>query len=135
MTDTARATIQTYFDAFNAGNTAGMIACLSEDVAHHVNEGQVRTGKAAFAAFCDHMSRSYRENLTDMVIFTTEDGTRGAAEFIVNGTYLQTDPGLPEARGQTYRLPAGTFFSLQDDKITRIVTYYNLADWIAQVSA
>jgi steroid delta-isomerase-like uncharacterized protein len=135
MTDTARATIQTYFDAFNAGNTAGMIACLSEDVAHHVNEGQVRTGKAAFAAFCDHMSRSYRENLTDMVIFTTEDGTRGAAEFIVNGTYLQTDPGLPEARGQTYRLPAGTFFSLQDGKITRIVTYYNLADWIAQVSA
>lgn len=135
MTDTARATIQTYFGAFNAGDTQGMIACLSEDVAHHVNEGKVRTGKAAFTEFCDHMSRSYRENLTDMVIFTAADDTRGAAEFIVNGTYLQTDPGLPEARGQTYRLPAGSFFSLQDGKITRIVTYYNLADWIAQVSA
>ena len=135
MTDTARATIQTYFGAFNAGDTQGMIACLSEDVAHHVNEGKVRTGKAAFTEFCDHMSRSYRENLTDMVIFTATDDTRGAAEFIVNGTYLQTDPGLPEARGQTYRLPAGSFFSLQDGKITRIVTYYNLADWIAQVSA
>ena len=135
MTDTARATIQTYFGAFNAGDTQGMIACLSEDVAHHVNEGKVRTGKPAFTEFCDHMSRSYRENLTDMVIFTATDDTRGAAEFIVNGTYLQTDPGLPEARGQTYRLPAGSFFSLQDGKIPRIVTYYNLADWIAQVSA
>jgi steroid delta-isomerase-like uncharacterized protein len=135
MTDTARATIQSYFDAFNAGDTKGMLACLSDDVAHHVNEGKVRTGKVAFGEFCDHMSRCYRENLTDMAIFTAQDGTRAAAEFIVNGTYLQTDSGLPEARGQTYRLPAGSFFSLQDGKITRVVTYYNLADWVAQVSA
>jgi steroid delta-isomerase-like uncharacterized protein len=135
MTDTARPTIQAYFDAFNAGDTAGMLACLADDVAHHVNEGKVRTGKAAFAEFCDHMSRCYRENLTDMVIFTDPSGTRAAAEFIVNGTYLATDPGLPEAKGQGYRLPAGSFFSLADGKITRVVTYYNLADWVAQVSA
>ncbi|MFD1193930.1 ketosteroid isomerase-related protein [Seohaeicola saemankumensis] len=135
MTDIAGTTIRTYFDAFNAGDTAGMLACLADDVAHHVNEGKVRRGKAAFAEFCDHMSRCYAENLTDMVIFTSPDGTRAAAEFIVNGTYLATDPGLPAAHGQTYRLPAGSFFSLADGKITRVVTYYNLADWVAQVSA
>lgn len=135
MTDTARATIQSYFDAFNAGDTAAMVGCLSDDVAHHVNEGKVRTGKAAFADFCDHMSRCYRENLTDMVIFASPDGTRAAAEYIVNGTYLESDAGLPAAKGQSYRLPAGSFFSLQDGKITRVVTYYNLADWVAQVSA
>lgn len=129
------ATIQTYFEAFNAGDVNGMLACLSEDVAHHVNEGKVRVGKAAFAEFCAHMSRCYKEHLTDMVIFDAEGGTRAAAEFIVNGTYLATDPGLPEAQGQTYRLPAGSFFSLKDGKITRVVTYYNLADWIAQVTA
>ena len=135
MTDIAGTTIRTYFDAFNAGDTAGMLACLADDVAHHVNEGKVRRGKAAFAEFCDHMSRCYAEDLTDMVIFTSPDGTRAAAEFIVNGTYLATDPGLPAAHGQTYRLPAGSFFSLADGKITRVVTYYNLADWVAQVSA
>ncbi len=26
------------------------------------------------------------------------------------------------------------FFTLDEGKITRVVTYYNLADWIAQVS-
>lgn len=134
MTQTAQDTIQSYFTAFNAGDTDGMLAGLAEDVAHHVNEGNVRTGKQAFAAFCDHMSRCYKENLTDMVIFTSPDGTRAAAEFIVNGTYLQTDSGLPDAKGQTYRLPAGSFFSLRDGRITRVVTYYNLADWVAQVS-
>jgi steroid delta-isomerase-like uncharacterized protein len=131
----ARDTIETYFTAFNAGETDKMLDCLADDIAHHVNEGQVREGKEKFAAFNDHMTRCYKEELTDMVIFVNEDGTRAAAEFIVNGTYLATDEGLPEAKGQTYRLPAGSFFSLRDGQITRVVTYYNLADWIRQVSA
>ncbi|WP_306005527.1 ketosteroid isomerase-related protein [Aquicoccus porphyridii] len=127
--------IHRYFTAFNAGDTDGMLACLSDDVAHHVNEGKIRTGKAKFADFCAHMSRCYREELTDMVVFEAQNGTRAAAEYVVNGTYLSTDDGLPEARGQTYRLPAGSFFDVENGKITRVTTYYNLADWMAQVSA
>ncbi len=127
--------INRYYAAFNAGDLEAMLDCLSEDVAHHVNEGQVRMGKAAFAEFCAHMNRCYKEHLTDIVVMQNETGNRVAAEFIVNGTYLATDAGLPEARGQTYVLPAGSFFSVEDGKITRVVTYYNLADWIAQVSA
>ena len=126
--------IKTYFEAFNAGDIDGMLSCLSDDIAHHVNEGNVRKGKDAFRAFCEHMSRCYAENLTDMVIFEAENGTRAAAEFIVNGTYLATDEGLPEANGQKYCLPAGSFFSLSEGKISRVVTYYNLSDWIRQVS-
>lgn len=127
--------ITRYYAAFNAADTDAMIACLAPDVAHHVNEGNVRVGTEAFAAFCAHMTRCYRENLTDIVVMATPDGTRAAAEFTVNGTYLQTDEGLPAAQGQTYCLPAGGFFSVADGKITRIVTYYNLADWMAQVSS
>ena len=128
-------TVRAYFEAFNRGDVAGMLACLSEDVRHHVNEGKVRIGKDAFRAFCEHMSRCYREELTDMVILKAGGGSRAAAEYIVIGTYLQTDEGLPEAHGQRYRLPAGSFFTLEDRRITRVVTYYNLADWTAQVSA
>jgi len=130
MSDVVRA----YFEAFNAGDTEAMLACLSDDVAHHVNEGQVRRGKALFAAFCAHMSRCYREHLSDLVIFSADDGRRAAAEYTVNGTYLETDAGLPEASGQSYCLPAGSFFTLEGGKICRVVTYYNLADWTAQVS-
>ena len=126
--------VQRYFDAFNAGDTQGMVDCLTEDVAHHVNEGNIRQGKALFAEFCAHMSRCYREELTDMVIFSAGGGTRAAAEYIVNGTYLATDSGLPEAMGQTYRLPAGSFFDIRDGLIARVTTYYNLADWMRQVS-
>lgn len=126
--------VNRYFDAFNAGDTDAMLDCLTDDVAHHVNEGQIRTGKALFADFCAHMTRCYAENLTDMQVFVNADQTRAAAEYVVNGTYLQTDAGLPVARNQTYKLPAGSFFDLKDGKIARVTTYYNLADWTAQVA-
>lgn len=131
----ARDTIAAYFTAFNAGDADAMLALVTDDVEHHVNQGKVRRGRAAFAEFCAHMGVSYREELRDLVIFASEDGTRGAAEFTVHGEYLQTDPGLPLARGQRYVLPAGSFFALRDGRIARVTTYYNLQDWIAQVSA
>ena len=130
-----RATLETYYAAFNAGDAAGMLACLTDDIEHRVNEGGVRRGKDLFAEFCSHMGVSYRETLKDMVIFVNEDATRGAAEFVVHGEYLQTDPGLPEAKGQKYILPAGAFFDLREGKIARVTTFYNLKDWVAQVSA
>ena len=130
----SRETIERYYAAFNAGDGAGMLACVTDDIEHRVNEGDIRRGKALFAEFCAHMGQSYREELRDMVIFTTPDGMRGAAEFTVHGTYLQTDPGLPEARGQGYVLPAGAFFDLRGGLIARVTTFYNLADWMRQVS-
>ncbi|WP_411838150.1 ketosteroid isomerase-related protein [Paracoccus sp. ME4] len=132
---TATDLIAAYYDAFNAGRTDDMLALLHDDVEHHVNEGQIRHGRARFAEFNAHMTECYRENLTDMVIMANDAGDRAAAEFVVNGTYLKTDPGLPEAAGQTYRLPAGAFFTLRDGRIARVTTYYNLADWMAQVGA
>ena len=129
------ALLNRYYAAFNSGDTATMVALVTDDVSHDVNQGGRRTGKALFTEFNAHMTRCYKETLSDIVVFVSEDGTRGAAEFTVNGTYLASDEGLPEAKGQTYRLPAGTFFDIRDGQIARITTYYNLEDWIAQVSA
>ena len=126
--------VSRYYRAFNAGDPAGMLDCVAEDVEHRVNEGGIRRGRAKFAEFCAHMGVSYREELRDLVIFADDTGTRGAAEFVVHGTYLKTDPGLPEAKGQTYILPAGGFFDIRDGKISRVTTFYNLNDWIKQVS-
>lgn len=98
-----------------------------------INEGEREVGRERFRAFMLRINRSYRERLTDIVIFASEDGSRAAAEFVVNGTYLANDEGLPEAHGQTYVLPAGAFFDVRDGKIARVTNYYSLANWIAQV--
>ncbi len=128
------ALIRRYYDAFNSGDTAGMFACLAEDVVHDANQGGRRVGKAHFADFCRHMSETYQERLTDIAVMTNADGTRAAAEFNVHGTYLKTDEGLPPATGQKYQLPAGTFFTVANGQITRVTTYYNLTDWLLQVA-
>jgi steroid delta-isomerase-like uncharacterized protein len=132
---TATETVEAYLAAFNLGHTDAMLGLVSEDIAHHVNESGIRTGKEAFAEFNAHMTRCYRERLEDIVVFRTADTNRAAAEFTVCGEYLATDAGLPEANGQTYKLPAGAFFTVTGGKISRITTYYNLSNWIAQVSA
>lgn len=128
------ALIRRYYDAFNQGDVDGMVNCLSDDVVHDVNQGVRRPGKQAFRIFCDHMSRCYDERLNDIVVMTSPDGARASAEFNVVGTYLTTDTGLPAANGQRYALPGGAFFAVKDGKITRITTYYNLTDWLMQVS-
>ena len=128
------ALIRRYYDAFNRGDTDGVLACVAEDVVHDVNQGMRRQGKAAFRVFSQHMSRCYREELTDIVVMLSSDGLRAAAEFNVHGTYLETDEGLPPANGQTYVLPAGTFFAIKDGRIARVTTYYNLTDWLMQVT-
>lgn len=130
----SEALIRRYYEAFNLGDADGMLACLADTVAHDVNQGMRREGKDKFRAFCQHMARCYREELTDIVVMTSEDGRRASAEFNVNGTYLETDEGLPPAKGQRYVLPAGTFFAIDGGKITRVTTYYNLTDWLVQVA-
>lgn len=130
---TATELVQAYYAAFNAGDMAAFLDLLTEDVVHDINQGERQTGKAAFAGFMEKMNRCYRERLTDIVVMQNADGSRAAAEFVVNGEYLADDEGLPPANGQKYVLPAGAFFEIKDGKVARISNYYNLNDWIAQV--
>ncbi len=122
--------IHAYYEAFNRADFGRMADLVSPDLVHEPNEGDPRHGEAAFRAFLKHMDTCYAETLTDLVVMVSEDGTRAAAEFMVNGTYKQTDAGLPPATGQTYRLPAGCFFEVRDGRIARIRNYYNLSHWL-----
>ncbi|KAB2911026.1 MAG: isopropylmalate/homocitrate/citramalate synthase [Hyphomicrobiaceae bacterium] len=128
------ALVNRYYDAFNRGDIEGMLACVSDDVIHDVNQGGRRKGRQAFHEFCRHMQRCYKEQLDSITVMATADGVRAAAEFNVRGTYLATEEGLPPAHGQTYGLPAGTFFEVRNGRISRVTTYYNLTDWLLQVA-
>lgn len=129
----AEALVRQYYAAFNKGDEAAFLALLADDVAHDVNQGGRETGRGLFARFLTRMNRCYRERIEDLVVLTEPTGTRAAAEFTVHGTYVATDEGLPEAKGQTYVLPAGAFFELRDGKVARISNFYNLQDWLRQV--
>ena len=137
--DRATTLILAYYAAFNRGDWTAMLALLTDDVAHDLNQGARETGRDAFAAFLARMDRSYREQLRDIVVMASPDGARAAAEYVVHGDYLIADDGLPPANGQKYVLPGGAFFDIVfpdggSGRIARVTNYYNLQDWIAQMS-
>ncbi|SBS34317.1 SnoaL-like domain protein [Marinomonas spartinae] len=127
--------LQQYYDAFNAQDMDTFLSLLTDDVVHDINQGNREVGKDRFAAFMARMNRNYKETIVDIVVMSNPAGDRAAVEFTVLGEYLGTDGGLPDANGQTYKLPAGAFFDIRDGKVARVTNYYNLEDWIAQVSA
>jgi steroid delta-isomerase-like uncharacterized protein len=126
--------IERYYAAFNRADWESMLDCLSEDVAHDINQGQRESGRDTFRRFLERMNRCYREQLRDIVIMSSADGVHAAAEYVVHGEYLADDEGLPPAHGQRYVLPGGAFFAIRDGRLARISNYYNLQDWVAQVT-
>lgn len=127
--------VKDYYQYFNNQDWNGMLSLVSEDICHEPNEGQTRKGIELFKEFLQKMDTAYQETLTNQVFFSSEENpTRIATEFTVNGIYKIAEPGLPAAHGQQYILPAGAFLEVNDGKITRITTYYNLELWISLVS-
>jgi steroid delta-isomerase-like uncharacterized protein len=124
-----------YYDVFNSGDREAMLALLTEDVRHDINQGGCEVGREAFRAFLERMDRCYQEQVEELMVVANEDGTRGAAEFFIRGAYISTDEGLPPASGQKYRLRVGAFFEIRDGLVARVTNYYNLQDWLAQVGA
>jgi steroid delta-isomerase-like uncharacterized protein len=136
--ETALKIIQAYYRAFNDLscdlNHDSILALLSDQVVHDINQGAREIGKPAFAKFLKSMNEQYKEHLSDFTLFANDAGSLGAAEFTCSGEYLKSAPGLPAAHGQKYTLPVGAFFELADRKIARVSNFYNAAEWIRQVT-
>jgi steroid delta-isomerase-like uncharacterized protein len=127
--------IRLYYEAFNQNDRNGMLRLLHEEVVHGVNQGGEELGREAFSQFLVHMDNCYEEQVEDLVVLVNETGERAAAEFFIRGRYIGTDEGLPEATGQAYFLRVGAFFELSEGHFSRVTNYYNMQDWIRQISA
>ena len=127
--------ISLYYESFNRGDRPAFLRLLHPEVVHDINQGGSEVGIEAFRLFLERMDRCYREQVEDLVVFASRDGSRAAAEFFIQGSYLRTDEGLPPATGQSYRLRIGAFFEIREGRVARVTNYYNLNEWLRQVGA
>jgi steroid delta-isomerase-like uncharacterized protein len=127
--------ITRYYATFNRGDREAFLNLLDDGVKHDINQGGTETGTEVFRKFLERMDRNYQEQVRELQVFASDDGSRGAAEFFIDGKYVNTDEGLPPATGQTYYLRVGAFFEIRFGKVARITNYYNLQDWLKQVGA
>lgn len=126
--------INAYYSAFNRKDIESFLSLVTDDVEHHINQGKIELGKNAFRDFMAVMDAHYDEQVEDLVVMVSDDGTRAAAEFQIRGVYKKTQTGLPVAQNQNYRIPVGAFFTIKNGKISRISNFYNLKHWIETVS-
>src|SRR3954466_2471573 len=133
--DEALDLITRYYTIFNSGDREAFLALLDAGIKHDINQGGTDVGVDAFRKFLARMDRCYREQVRELQVFANADGARGAAEFFIEGSYVKTDEGLPDATGQTYYLRVGAFFEIRAGKVARITNYYNLQEWLRQVGA
>lgn len=131
--DRAAELVLDYYAALNRNDIDGVLALLSDDVVHELNQGPREVGRSAFAAFLQRMEACYHEQLRDLVVMSSPDGQRAAAEYMVHGEYVADDIGMPPARGQRYVMPGAAFFALGDGRIRRVTDCYNVQEWLAQV--
>lgn len=134
MQEKAIQLIENYYQAFNKNDMPAFFDLLDEDVIHDINQGEQEIGKTAFKRFMQQMNRCYQERITHLIVFANQEGSRASAEFYVEGVYSNTDKGFPVATNQTYRLPAGAFFEIKNEKITRVTNYYNVKQWMRLIS-
>ena len=127
--------IRTYYARFNARDVDGFLGLLTADVVHDISQGGSEKGKPAFGRFLRLMNDCYKETVFDLVVMSSPDGRRAAAEFDLRGKYMKTDGALPPAKGQKYKLRVGAFFEIRRGKVARVSNHYNMNDWLRQVRA
>lgn len=132
--DLANSLVQNYYKTFVAKDLSGFLALLTEDVVHEINQGPTEKGKTQFKTFMeDHFSHG-DQCVDDLIVFSSPDGKYATSRFNCSGKYMKTVEGYPPANGQFWKIPVVTYFEIRDDRISHVAVYYNLKDWINQVS-
>jgi steroid delta-isomerase-like uncharacterized protein len=137
MSDPQAATellIRRYYDRYNAGDVEGMVALVTDDIVLEPGHGGRSIGREAFARILGYTdSGGSRPHAHPPTVMTNADGSRAAAEFQLEGTYVPMDRGLPQAAAQRYVLTVGAFFEVRDGRIARVSNHYDRQDWLRQV--
>ena len=126
--------IQAYLDAANQADNAAILALMDEDVAFDINQSTRQIGKDNLKLLLATKSAHSKEQLADAIIFSSEDGSRGAVEFTWKGSYIATIEGFPKASGQRFSIMAGMFFEIEDGRFTRVTSHRDMNEWLRQIS-
>ena len=120
--DTKKSTtlITRFLDALNAADIEAVLACLHEDIVQEVGDER-QFGRDAFRFHLGARARRFDEQIGDIVVMASADGTRAAAEFTRRGRLKMA--GATGDAGDHYSVAAGMFFAIEDGVIVRITPH------------
>jgi steroid delta-isomerase-like uncharacterized protein len=132
--DKAVASLRRLFAALNAGDRDGALSCFSGEAVFDTFEGVREIGRERVRWYLAERGRAFGESYRDLVLMTEESGRRAAAEFTLRGVYRAQAEGMPEASGQSFSVPGGAFFDIEDDgRIVRASFVFNALELARQL--
>lgn len=120
------ALLERCFAAFNAGDHAGLLENLSDDVVLDLGRSRREIGTERLRWLLAQASRHFQVSVSDIVTMTDEGGGRAAAEFTLRGRHATAD-GLSPASGRSFSEPGGIFVEIDDDLVTRLSIHLDMA--------
>lgn len=132
--DLANKLVQNYYDAIAAKDLSLFLELLTDDVVHEINQGLVEKGKALFKTFMEKQFSCGDQHIQNLIVFSSPDGKYATSRFTCSGKYTKSESGYPLATGQFWEIPVVSYFEIRENQFSHVAVYYNLADWINQVS-
>ncbi|MBW3096058.1 nuclear transport factor 2 family protein [Pseudohoeflea coraliihabitans] len=134
MPDVTIDLISRFLAAYSARNIDDMLDCFGEDAALDITNSERVIGRRQIRFALAERLKQFEERVGDIVIMTTENGSRAAAEFTLRGRYRSDADELPPASGQDYALAAGVFCEAEDAGLSRLSLRFNPVELRRQVS-
>ena len=121
--------VRATYEALNRKDLIAMLDLVSDDIELlDIPSGMTHHGKEAYASYFDNWIKGFPDG-TGEITHLIGDEDEAVAEVIATGTH-QGSFNLPgqtvEATGRRLDLPFCQIFEIEDGKITKIHSYYDL---------
>ncbi|MBV7410747.1 nuclear transport factor 2 family protein [Maritimibacter sp. DP1N21-5] len=120
------------FAAFNAKDWDNVLAHVDPQCVLEIGPNNTLTGTAGAREIISYYLKFYEMRFISYHHFI--DGNRSSTDATMRVKYLATEPGMPEARGQTADVPFACFGEVRNGKYTRIRMIFSFVDWLNIVS-
>jgi steroid delta-isomerase-like uncharacterized protein len=128
----AQALVEAAIDAYNRHDVEGFLKLHSESLVTAAPAAQPLQGLTAFRQALPQEWEAFPDAKIEVKRIIGGDYLV-AVESIWEGTYQKTIPGLVAATGQTVRLSQMGIYTVKDQKITTLRSYYDPADLVRQL--
>ena len=126
--------VNDYYKAYNNQDVEGQVELMSSNFEHFTNSGKIEKGVEAYRKYAKAVYSDVKEEVYQTHFLIGQDPSHIAVQSRAKGEYLKIDKANPKNPLKKYDIPFAEFFEIQDEKITKLSTYYNELEWKNQVS-
>lgn len=128
MTSDASSVVSAMRAAYNENRWADLPGMVTPNVVSRIGPNAETVGPKGLMGVLEYYAQYSHVHFQVLKLFTQRSAVAVKAQ--LNVTYHTTEPGMPEAVGQTFQVPLAGFLDVVGGRVDRISLVYNYEDWL-----